>query len=75
MFVVEFRIQKNDDLPHMKTKTASICVGLHVREFKIAPAKRRSFCKEFKLKVTDRYFENEKKSVKLPTTFRLIGNK
>ena len=30
-----------------------LCVGLHVREFKMAPTKRRSFCKEFKLKVTD----------------------
>ena len=36
-----------------------LCTGLHVLEFKMAPTKRRSFCKELKLKVTNNwYFEN-----------------
>ena len=35
-------------------------VGLLEREFKMAPTKLRSFCKEFRLSVTNRYFENEK---------------
>ena len=34
-----------------------LSVGLHVCEFKMAPTKRRSFCKEFKLKVTNWHFE------------------
>ena len=38
-----------------------LCVGFHMLEFKMAPTKRRSFCKEFKLKVTNWYFENGKK--------------
>ena len=37
-----------------------LCVGLHVCGFKMAQTKRRSFCKEFKLKVTNWYFENKK---------------
>ena len=37
-----------------------LCVVLHVREFKMAPTKRRSFCKEFELKFTNWYFENGK---------------
>ena len=36
-----------------------LCTGLHVHEFKMTPTKRRSFCKELKLKVTNNwYFEN-----------------
>ena len=35
-----------------------LSVGLHVHEFKMAPTKRRSFSKEFKLKVTNWHFEN-----------------
>ena len=37
-----------------------LCVGLNVREFKMTPTKRRSFCKIFTLKVTNWYFENRK---------------
>ena len=32
-------------------------VGSHLRQFKMTPTKRRSFCKEFKLKITNPNFE------------------
>ena len=51
MFVVEFRVQE---------VYLMLYVGLHVREFKVAPSKRTSFCKEFKMKVTNWYFWNGK---------------
>ena len=46
-------------------------VGLHVRKFKMAPTKRRSFCKEFKLKVTNWYFENEKNTNQTANNFQI----
>ena len=52
-----------------------LCVGLNVCEMKMAPSRRRSFFKKFKLKVTNWYFENGKTSTKLPATSRLAGNK
>ena len=50
-----------------------LCVSLYAPKFKITPTKTRSFCTEFKLKVTNWYFENKKTSTKLPKTFKLIG--
>ena len=41
------------------------------REFKMPPTKRRSFCKEFKLKVTNWYFENGKNINQTTSNFQI----
>ena len=46
-------------------------VGLHVREFKMAATKRRSFCKDFKLKVTNWYSENWKNISQTANKFQI----
>ena len=51
MFFAEFRIQN---------VYLMLCVNFHVRDFKMAPTKRRTFCKQFKLKFTNWFFENGK---------------
>ena len=48
-----------------------LCVGFHVREFTMAPIKRKSFCKEFKLKVANWYFGNEKKINQTASNFKI----
>ena len=50
-----------------------LCVGLHVRYFKMAPTKRRSFCKEFKLTVANWYFENGKNVNQTANNFQIDG--
>ena len=46
-------------------------LALHVREFKMAPAKRKLFCKEFKLKVTNWYFESGKNISETANNFQI----
>ena len=48
-----------------------LCVCLHVREFKMAPTKRRSLCKEFKVKITNWYFENAKSINQTANNFQI----
>ena len=50
-----------------------ICVGFDMREFKMAPTKRRSFCKEFKLKITNWYFENGKENSQRKVNLSNVG--
>ena len=51
-----------------------LCVGLNVCEMKMAPTRRRSFFKNFKLKVTNWYFENGKNINETANNFQ-IGQK
>ena len=41
------------------------------REFKMEPIERRVFCKEFKPKVTNWYFENEKNIKQTANNFQI----
>ena len=50
-------------------------VGLLEREFKMAPTKRRSFCKEFRLSATTCYFENEKNTNQTARNFQIHWKK
>ena len=55
-----------------------LCFGLHVCEFKMSPTKGWSFCKEFKQKVTNWHFENEKNIKQTANNFqtdrKAVGN-
>ena len=69
MFAFEFRIQK---------VYLTLCFGLHVCELNMSPTKRWSFCKEFKQKVTNWYFENEENIKQTVNNFQIdrkaVGN-
>ena len=48
-----------------------LCVGFHVRKFRMASTERRTFCKEFKVKVTNCYFENMKNINQIVNNFQI----